>query len=128
MLLIKLVDSNLLSENLFSSADNNKSTVFNYIVDINSKAFTNMNRVQIESFALALFNNSGNYYQFKQVIRDFLISLKSFSGSHDELYEEEKKIQLDHARKQEESKRMMIPGMIPQYNNNQKFNVENYHN
>lgn len=126
--LIQVVDSGILTENLFSNEDNNKNFVYKYIVNINAQAFTHINKIQIESFALALFNKANDYNEIKGVIRDFLINLKSFSGSNEELFEEERKMQVEEAKKLEMLKRNLIPGMSSLYEQDiqNKFNIQNY--
>jgi exportin-1 len=91
-LLIQVIEYGQISENLFDSQTTNKKNIINYLVNLLSKSFTNLNKIQIETFTLALFNKCYNINDFKVVIRDFLIQLKSFSGSNEELFEEEKKV------------------------------------
>ena len=55
-------------------------------------AFSHLNKIQIETFVIALFNKCYNKENFKVVIRDFLVNLKSFADSKDSLYEEERKV------------------------------------
>ena len=75
-----------------------------------------------------MFNKSYNLHDFKTCIRDFLISLRSFSGNNEELYEEEKKAQLEEARLLEEKKKSFVPGMMPIYDTEmqKKVNSANY--
>lgn len=56
--------------------------------------FPNLNRVQIEGFVWKLFNSCGDWPAFKGVLRDLLVSMKSFAASDDQLYEEERKVSL----------------------------------
>lgn len=116
----------IISEFIFSNEDNNKNAVFKYIVQINSMAFTHINKLQIESFALALFNKYANISEFRSVIRDFLVNLKSFSGNDEELFQEEKRIQLEEARKIEEIRKQFIPGLQQVYNDHKIFSANNY--
>lgn len=55
-------------------------------------------------------------------MRDFLISLKSFIGNNDALWEEERNKELELAKKLEEQKRAFLP--IPQYD--RQINANNY--
>jgi hypothetical protein len=48
--------------------------------------------VQIEAFVWKLFNTCNQWQDFKSTLRDLLISMKSFSSSNDDFYEEEKKV------------------------------------
>jgi len=54
-----------------------------------------MNRVQIEAFVLKLFNALNDWANFKDTLRDLLISMKSFASQNDEFYEEEKQSALE---------------------------------
>lgn len=93
-LLIQVVELGQISENTFDSNTNNKNYTMNVLLNLITNAFSHLNKVQIEAFSIALFNNSYNYHEFKVLIRDFLTNLKSFSGNNDELYEEDKKVDL----------------------------------
>ena len=71
---------------------------------------------------MAIFNNRNDEHKFKNVIRDFLISLKSFIGNNEALWEEEKKKELELAKQLEEQKRTFLP--VPQYD--RQINANNY--
>jgi exportin-1 len=90
--LIGIVECDLISQNVFDSNVTNKNYVLNLLFNLISNAFPHLNKIQIETFCLALFNKCYNYNDFKVVIRDFLTTLKSFSANQDELFEEEKKV------------------------------------
>lgn len=94
-LLIQVVEFGQISEGLFEPNTSNKEYVFNMLVNVLSNAFGHLNKIQIETFCIALFNKCYSFHDFKTLIRDFLVTLKSFSGSHDDLYEEEKKVSQD---------------------------------
>ena len=115
IILISVIENSIVSENLFGD-DNNKNSVYKYIVQVNSIAFTHINKLQIEAFALSLFNKIYNLNEFRGVVRDFLTNLKSFSGNNDELFQAEKQQQLEEAKKFEEMKRQIVPGLMPTYN------------
>lgn len=57
-------------------------------------AFTHLNKVQIDTFVMAMFNKCYNKDAFKATLRDFLVNLKSFADKRDALYEEEKKVRI----------------------------------
>jgi exportin-1 len=90
--LIQVVEYGQISENNFESNNSNKNYCLGVLLNLITNAFNHLNKIQIEAFCLALFNKCYNYHEFKVLIRDFLTNLKSFSGSNDELYEEEKKV------------------------------------
>ena len=54
--------------------------------------FPNMNPQQIEAYVLQLFNNVGDWKQFKSAMRDLMISTRSFSSKQNDFYEHEKKV------------------------------------
>jgi exportin-1 len=91
-LLIQVIEFNQVSQNLFDPNVSNKDYIMNILLNLITNAFGHLNKIQIETFCIALFNKCYNYHEFKTLIRDFLTSLKSFSGSQDELFEEEKKV------------------------------------
>ena len=82
----------LISENLFDPNISNKNAAMNFILNLLKEAYSNLNSIQIETFCIALFNKCYNQHEFKYLIRDFLVLLKSFSGTNEELYEEERKV------------------------------------
>ena len=55
-------------------------------------------------------------------MRDFLVSLKSFIGNNEALWEEEKRKELELAQRLEEQKKSFLPG--PQYD--MQINAGNY--
>lgn len=69
--------------------------------------YPNLNRVQVETFVLKLFNTCGEWAEFKPTLRDLLISMKQFASLNDALYQEERDQQLQ----MEMAKKQAIPGM-----------------
>ena len=126
--LIHIVETGIISEGIFEQGTQNKIYVMNKLCALLSEGFQQLNKNQIEAFCLSLFNKSYNLHDFKTCIRDFLISLRSFSGNNEELYEEEKKAQLEEARLLEEKKKSFVPGMMPIYDTEmqKKVNSANY--
>ena len=70
----------------------NKDVVISLLIDSISQLFPNLNKVQIEAFVWKLFNSCTEWSEFKSTLRDLLISMKSFSSSNDDFYEEERKV------------------------------------
>lgn len=68
--------------------------------------------MQIEGFVWKLFNASGDWAEFKNTLRDLLVSMKSFASSNDELYEEERKAALEESKRRDIARRSAIPGLI----------------
>lgn len=70
-------------------------------------------RVQVEHFVLALTEQHKDIGRFKLTLRDFLISLKEFSGDDNaELYLEEKETEAQRRAQTEREAALRIPGML----------------
>jgi exportin-1 len=144
-LLIQIIEMNVIKENLFSEINNvnnnnvnnnvnnnlsNKNYFLNKLTNDIANGFKNLNQNQIEAFCLGLFNKSYNYHDFKQLIRDFLINLKSFAGNNNELYIEEKNKEIEEAKKIMQAKMNLIPGLSSMYDQEvlNKISSNNYLN
>ncbi len=123
-ILINVIDEKRISEGLFNKEENNKTFFLKKLLNDILQSFKNITQVQGEIFCLAIFNNCNDEHKFKNVIRDFLISLKSFIGNNEALWEEEKKKELELAKQLEEQKRTFLP--VPQYD--RQINANNYQN
>ena len=121
-ILINVIDEKRISEGLFNKEENNKTFFLKKLLNDILQSFKNITQVQGEIFCLAIFNNRNDEHKFKNVIRDFLISLKSFIGNNEALWEEEKKKELELAKQLEEQKRTFLP--VPQYD--RQINANNY--
>ena len=121
-ILIQTIDRKVISEGLFNKGENNKTFFLKKLLNDILQSFKNITQPQGETFCLAMFNNCNDEHKFKSVMRDFLISLKSFIGNNEALWEEEKKKELELAKKLEEQKRTFLPG--PQYD--RQINANNY--
>lgn len=121
-ILINVIDEKRISEGLFNKEENNKTFFLKKLLNDILQSFKNITQVQGEIFCLAIFNNCNDEHKFKNVIRDFLISLKSFIGNNEALWEEEKKKELELAKQLEEQKRTFLP--VPQYD--RQINANNY--
>ena len=64
------------------------------MIECIASGFPNLNKVQIEAFVWKLFNTCTDWTQFKSTLRDLLVSMKSFSSSNDDFYEEERKVRI----------------------------------
>ena len=121
-ILINVIDEKRISEGLFNKEENNKTFFLKKLLNDILQSFKNITQVQGEIFCLAIFNNCNDEHKFKNVIRDFLISLKSFIGNNEALWEEEKRKELELAQRLEEQKKSFLPG--PQYET--QINADNY--
>lgn len=59
-----------------------------------------------------MFENSSDANKFRNTMRDFLISLKEFSGDNAELYIEEKEAEAEQKAKDEREAAIRVPGML----------------
>ena len=124
-LLIKIIDAKDISDGLFCKGENNKTFFLRKLLNDILQTFKNITQVQGETFCLAMFNNCYDEHKFKSVMRDFLVSLKSFIGNNEALWEEERKKEMEMAKQLEEQKRAaFLP--IPQYD--KQINADNYQN
>ena len=116
--LISLVESGAASAPLFDPSQVPDPSMTNavflrgYLSDLLSKAFGNMQLAQIQHFVNLLFEASHDHARFKLTLRDFLISLKEFTGDNADLYIEEKEAEQDRVKQEEMEKGMRVPGMI----------------
>lgn len=66
----------------------------------------------ISAFVNLMFEHSADPVKFKFTLRDFLISLKEFSGDNAELYIEEKEAETERKQREEREMAMRVPGML----------------
>lgn len=84
--LLQIIETNLVQGPLLvdgttpHTSANNKQFIINFLIENIQTLFPNLNKVQIETFVLNLFNFCFDHHQFKQTLRDLLISMKSFSS------------------------------------------------
>jgi exportin-1 len=123
-ILIRVIDEKVISENLFDKNEINKNFFLKKLLMDILASFKNIKQVQGEALCLAMMNSCSDDHKFKSVMRDFLVSLKSFIGNNDALWEEEKKKEIELAQKLEEQKKSFLPG--PQYDT--QINADNYQN
>ena len=121
-ILIRVIDEKVISENLFDKNEINKNFFLRKLLMDILQSFKNIKQTQGEALCLAMMNNCRDDHKFKSVMRDFLISLKTFLGNNEALWEEEKKKELEMAQQLEAQKRSFIPG--PQYDT--QINANNY--
>lgn len=69
-------------------------------------------RAQVNQFVNLMFENSSDANKFRNTMRDFLISLKEFSGDNAELYIEEKEAEAEQKAKDEREAAIRVPGML----------------
>lgn len=69
-------------------------------------------RIQIKQFVVGLFAFNDDFNKFKTHLRDFLISLKEFSGDNADLYAEEREQALRDAKAAERDRAMRVGGLL----------------
>ena len=121
-ILIRVIDEKVIKENLFDENQNNKTFFLNRLLTEILQNFQNIKQTQGEALCLAMINSCSDDHKFKSVMRDFLVSLKSFIGNNEALWEEEKRKELELAQRLEEQKKSFLPG--PQYD--MQINAGNY--
>lgn len=77
----------------------------------NAKADAHLS-ANISAFVNLMFEHSADPVKFKFTLRDFLISLKEFSGDNAELYIEEKEAETERKQREEREMAMRVPGML----------------
>ena len=121
-ILINVIDEKRISEGLFNKEENNKTFFLKKLLNDILQAYKNITMTQGEALCLGMINSCNDEHKFKSVMRDFLVSLKSFIGNNEALWEEEKKKELELAKRLEEQKRTFLP--VPQYD--RQINANNY--
>lgn len=69
-------------------------------------------RSHIREFVTGLFTLNDDFNKFKTHLRDFLISLKEFSGDNAELYAEEREQEMKEAKAAERDRAMKVGGLL----------------
>lgn len=90
----------------------NKDFLQNFVANLLSNAFPNLQPAQISSFITNLFSSTEDLPRFKLVLRDFLISLKEFGGENAELYTEDREKAAQEAKDQERERAMKVGGLL----------------
>ena len=69
-------------------------------------------RLQISTFIDGLFATNSDLARFKVILRDFLISLKEFSGDNAELFAEEREQAASKLKQEERERAMKVGGLL----------------
>lgn len=92
---------------------NNQQYVRMSIASILSSAFPNLSPQQIQASVLGFFNMTMDEAQYKQHVRDFLISLREFSGEDNAgLYSDEVQAQQAANAEADLARRSAVPGLV----------------
>ena len=109
--LFSIIQAEVLSVRLDENMGNREFVVV-HITGVLAQNFTNMNRTQIETIVLSLFNRCGDIKEFKQVLRDFLISSKEIAADTEALYTEEREKEIEEAKMMEQQRKAQVPGLL----------------
>jgi exportin-1 len=113
-----LVDSGKLDGPIYSSPDMaaagtpNREFLRNFVGNLLATAFPNLQTAQIASFIDGLYAANSDHNRFKTILRDFLISLKEFSGDNAELFTEEREQAVKTAKEEERQRAMKVGGLL----------------
>jgi exportin-1 len=66
----------------------------------------------VSNFIDALFATNTDQNRFRMILRDFLISLKEFTGDNEALFAEEKEQELQRQKDQERERAMRVGGLL----------------
>ncbi len=90
----------------------NQAFLQEYMLSLLSNAFPHLKKAQIDTFVRGLFDLNHDLVTFKAHLRDFLISLKEFSGDNQELFLEELELEKERKQKADMEAAMKIPGLV----------------
>lgn len=93
-------------------AADNTAFVASFVTGLLRTAFPHLQPAQIETFVRGCFDLNRDFAVFRPHLRDFLISLKEFSGDNQELYAEERELELDRKRQAELDAAKRVPGLL----------------
>jgi len=101
--LFNLVETGMIAVPLFDQSTQPPGTtnpmfLQQHLAGLFSSSFPNLVKSHVEQFVQALFVNNNDQATFKNLLRDFLVTLKSFNSSdNDDLWAEEKTAQRQQA-------------------------------
>ena len=90
----------------------NKDFLQQKVGSLLSTAFPNLQASQISTFLQKLFASTEDMVNFKLVLRDFLVSLKEFSGDNAEMFAEDREVEAKRKVEEEMARKKGIAGMI----------------
>ncbi|KAJ3042300.1 Karyopherin transporter [Rhizophlyctis rosea] len=92
----------------------NQEYVRVFVTDLLQNAFPHLQRATTQQFVVGLFQLNKDYLQFKGHLRDFLVTLKEFSGddSQQALFADEREAEAARKQAAEREAALRIPGMV----------------
>ncbi|KAJ3232034.1 Karyopherin transporter [Chytriomyces hyalinus] len=120
--MFQMVDNGQITAPLFNPATvpnpnmSNQEFLREHVVMLLQNAFPHLQQNQVRNFVLGLFEHNKDLMAFKMHLRDFLITLKEFSGDdNSDLYLEEKEAEAKMKLESERAAALRIPGMVKVY-------------
>ncbi|KAI8826555.1 armadillo-type protein [Fimicolochytrium jonesii] len=91
----------------------NQRFVGEYVMDLLQRAFPHLQSAQIQKVVVALFTTCSDEPAFRTNLRDFLVTLKEFSGTdNSELFLSEREAEAELKKKSELEKALQVPGLL----------------
>ncbi|KAJ3031095.1 UNVERIFIED_CONTAM: Karyopherin transporter [Siphonaria sp. JEL0065] len=117
-----MVDSGQISAPLYNPAAvsnpslSNQEFVREHVMLLLHNAFPHLQPNQVRAFVMGLFEHNKDLLAFKMHLRDFLITLKEFSGDdNSDLFLEEKEAEAKLKLEADRAAALRIPGMVKVY-------------
>ncbi|KAJ3008316.1 UNVERIFIED_CONTAM: Karyopherin transporter [Siphonaria sp. JEL0065] len=117
-----MVDSGQISAPLYNPATvsnpslSNQEFVREHVMLLLHNAFPHLQPNQVRAFVMGLFEHNKDLLAFKMHLRDFLITLKEFSGDdNSDLFLEEKEAEAKMKLETDRAAALRIPGMVKVY-------------
>ena len=93
--------------------ESNQQYVRVYTAKLLSSAFQNLNTQQVQAFVVGFFDTTKTELTYKTHLRDFLISLRKFSGEDNKgLFTDEMEEKKEMAKQADLARRSAVPGML----------------
>ena len=113
--LFNLISTGRVQVPLGPGVTNNQAFLKENVVSTVATAFPNVSKSNIEQFVAGMLDPSKDQVTFKSHMRDFLITIKEFSGEdNEELFLQEKEQQQRAKQQALLQERAAIPGMLTQ--------------
>lgn len=112
-----LVGANKISGPIYTSdqaaqGTSNRDFLQNFVANLLSNAFPNLQAAQITNFIKSLFETTEDLVKFKLILRDFLIQLKEFAGDNAELFQEDREKAAKDAQEAERMRMSKVAGLL----------------
>lgn len=95
-----------------AAGTSNKDFLQNFVANLLSNAFPNLQANQVTTFIRSLFESTEDINKFKLILRDFLIQLKEFQGDNAELFIEDREKAAQESKDAERERAMKVGGLL----------------